>query len=151
MVSLQIERSVSKVLFNGGKKNGVRVFLTEDAHDALLARTAYFRANGSYAGCSSILLERVIAGTLTFVSLEALRTTPSLERYHTGSFEMGYMLARILGVKGAKLEVAVPFADGDEDLFEELLAKGYGPRHELVHALLGTEAANPIPHQRRIA
>ena|SRR5688500_11256407 len=148
VVTFYEERHV-KVLFNGGKKNGVRVFLTEDAHEALYFRAEYFKAHGSYKGCDPIFLERIIAGTLTFVSLKMLRANPSLERYHTGSFEMGYTLARLLKVKGTELTVAVPFADGNEELFEELLAKGYGPRLELVHELLTGEPARAIPTPRR--
>lgn len=137
------------MLFNGGKKNGIRVFLTEDAHEALRVRTAYRQTHSSYEGCDPIFLERLIAGTLTFVSLDRLLADPKLERYHTGSFEMGRMLARILGVEGTKLKVAVPFAEGDEELFEELLAKGYGPRLELVHELLTGKRSHAIPGPRR--
>lgn len=128
------------MLVYGGELKGVRVYLTEDAYAAQARIHAHEGLHGNACGCrhndiNTWQLE-VMAGTLTFVTVERLASEPELCRYHTGSFTFAEMLTKFCGVKPAEVPVRVPFTSDEVEENETLLRKGWRPRLALVESLL---------------
>lgn len=129
------------MLFYGGELDGVRALLTEAAYVAQVQLRAHEAAHSdSDCTCGRNQVNKwnlqLIAGTMTFISVEQMKQQPHLSRYHTGTHEFADSLAKLCGVKRAEVAVDIPFTTDDRAENEALLREGYRPRFALVQSLL---------------
>ena len=121
-------------LYRGHGNCGVTPILTEDAAEAQTLRQEYFDLYGTYDGCDPELLDRVKAGTMTFVQA-ARYARQRAQVVYTGSYELLDLLATVHTIQPYDRPLFVPFSCSPV-LWEELVQDGYGPNTVVVDALL---------------
>lgn len=113
---------------------GITVVLTEKAHNAFLAIAAHYQTNRTEEGMDPLLWIDVALGYFSFTLDSRYATSEVAKKVYTGGYGLldEAMKSKRITMRCVETDhtLSLPFASGDLELFEELEAKGWGPKSE---------------------
>jgi len=123
------------VLYKPSPRNAVVALLTPDAYSAFKHIMAQFRTNDRRTGVSKSLVDRLAAGTMTFVNPTLYRSHEEHLLSHCGDLRVVDLLATLYEIVPVEEEIYIPFSSGLSS-YPRLREEGFGPKPDLIAQLI---------------